>query len=396
MWDDVLESDLRRRRDARLLRARRVVRPIDAAHVEIEGVGPVVNFCSNNYLGLTHHPAVVQAVARAARAHGAGSGAAGLISGHTVAHEAAEVAIARWKATEAAVLLPSGYQANHAVVQSLAGVAEAQGRAVRFLLDKLCHASLVDAVRGSGAPYRVFPHNGLDKLRRLLADAPADELQVVVTESIFSMDGDAADLTGLAALKRDHPFFLIVDEAHASGVYGLNGAGLVAELGLSGIADAMIVTLSKAAGVGGGAVCGSRTVRDAVLNAGRAYVYSTNVPPMIAAGAEAAVAVMAAEPQRQHRVRALATRVRATLAARGVAVQPGPVDSPIIPVLLETESAALAAADSLLRSGLFVVAVRPPTVPKGTSRLRITVSAAHSDAEVERLLGVLPGVVRRD
>ena len=379
----MFEESLDELRRSQLLRTRRAVRVIDAVHVEYQH-RRLVNFASNNYLGLTHHPRVIEAVKRSLDTTGAGSGAAGLITGYTDVHASAEVALAGWKGTGGAVILPSGYQANHAVVQTIAGVAGQTGRPVRFLVDKLVHASLVDAVRDSGAAFRVFPHNGLAKLRRLLADAgrAGDDpgtLDVVITESIFSMDGDAADLAGLAALKREHPFLLVLDEAHAAGVYGLGGGGLAAELGLQSAVDVSVATLSKAIGCVGGVVCASRAFCQALLNFGRAYMFSTSVPPFVAAAAEAALDVMRDEPARQQRVRALARNVRAAMSM-------GDGDSPIVPVVLGDESAALSAAERLHNDGMLVSAIRPPTVPRGTSRLRVTLSSEHSDEEVEQLL----------
>src|SRR5688572_448195 len=231
-FDHLIEQDLSRLAADHRLRSRRVVTPVTSTRVRIEGhEGEVLNFASNNYLGLTLHPRVIEAVRSASETYGAGSGAAGLITGYSELHRKAEGALALWKGTQDAVILPSGYQANHAVVQALAALG-GQGGGVRFLADKLAHASLIDAVRGAGAQMRVFPHNHLGKLRRLLEDAPAGELQVVLTESIFSMDGDAADLEGLVALKHERPFVLVLDEAHGSGVYGANGSGLARERGL--------------------------------------------------------------------------------------------------------------------------------------------------------------------
>jgi 8-amino-7-oxononanoate synthase len=382
-FDEWIEESLAQRRDAHQFRQRRTATPIDATHVELDG-RRLVNFASNDYLGLTHHPRMLEALRTL---DATGSGAAGLITGHTVAHARAEVAIAAWKQTESALLLPSGYQANVAAVQTLAAIAESTGRSVRFLIDKLAHASLIDALRMTGAELRVFPHNHLDKLARLLADAPADQLQVVLTESIFSMDGDAADLRGLAALKAQHPFVLLLDEAHGSGVYGPAGAGLAAEMGLSGIVDISIVTLSKALGLAGGAIAASQRFVDAMLNFGRAYIYSTAVPPATAALTERALEILRTEPQHQARVRALAARVRTELAAGGQQIPAG--DSPIIPIVMGDESDALAAAARLEQAGLLAIAVRPPTVPKGTSRLRVTLSAAHTDAEVALLVSQL-------
>jgi len=418
LLEDLLKATLdARRRDAQF-RQRLAVRPIDATHVLVGGQR-LTNFASNDYLGLTHHPRVIHAVQRPSQSHGVGAGASALISGYTDLHASAESAIARWKGTESAILLPSGYQANLAAVQTL--TASAGRRAVRFLVDKLAHASLVDAVRASGAAFRVFPHNGLEKLARLVRDADAAQLQVVVTESVFSMDGDVADLVGLAELKERLGFVLLLDEAHASGVYGPNGSGYAAECGLAGLADVTVVTLSKALGCVGGAVCGSRAWCDGVLNLGRAYIYSTSIPASIAAAAEAALAVLRDEPERQQRLRANARHLRALLAAH---VLPGShQDCPIVPILLaphimQGQSAedqaddqaapgshssetpaldrsvsspaddvgrALLAAERLRAAGFLVLPIRPPTVPPGTSRLRITLSSQHTTDEIDAL-----------
>src|SRR5437763_6666301 len=249
--NELLQHELARRSGEHQLRSRIPVTPIDATHVEIDG-RRYVNFASNDYLGLTHHPIVIQAAQEALARYGSGTGASALVSGYHAAHKNAEEAIARWKGSEAAVLLPSGYQAAHAIVQTL------NLGSVRFLLDKLAHASLIDAVRGSGADFRIFPHNHLEKLGRLLGDATLGQHQVVITESIFSMDGDAADLEGIAALKRKYGFALVLDEAHGSGLYGADGAGYAAEKGLAELVDVSLVTLSKSAGVAGGAVCAGR------------------------------------------------------------------------------------------------------------------------------------------
>jgi 8-amino-7-oxononanoate synthase len=383
--DEFFSAELNRLRESHLLRGRRTLRPLDATHVELDR-RRLINFASNNYLGLTHHPRVIEAVKAAAERYGAGAGAAGLLTGYTDAHASAEHALASWKGTEAAVLLASGYQANHAVIQTIAGMADRVG-GVRFLIDKLVHASLIDAVRGSGTPYRVFPHNSLAKLRRLLEDNEHGGLQVVVTESIFSMDGDAADLAGLAGLKREYPFLLVLDEAHGAGAYGKDGAGLASELGLQHTVDVSIATLSKAIGCVGGAVCASRAFCEMLINLGRAYVFSTSVPPFVAAAAEAALGVMRHEPQRQSRVRTLAARVRESLKSDGRQIPTG--DSPIIPVIFGEEVRALEVAAQLLKDGVLVPAIRPPTVPRGGSRLRVTLSCEHTDAEVEQLLGAI-------
>jgi 8-amino-7-oxononanoate synthase len=381
--DSLLDAELLRLVQSHLLRERRVVRAIDATHVEIDG-RVCVNFCSNNYLGLTHHPRLVAAMRKSAESDGVGAGAAALISGYSPQHAAAETAIVQWKTTEAAILLPSGYQANLAAIQTLAALGKpGAGQSVRFLIDKLAHASLLDGVRGSGSHWRVYPHNGMDKLERLLAEAAENQLQVVVTESIFSMDGDAADLEGLDRLKKKHPFVLLLDEAHASGVYGRNGSGLAAERGLAEIVDVFIVTFSKAAGCMGGAICAKEKFCRAVMNLGRAYLFSTSMPAPIAAAIEAAIGVMRDEPQRRRRLRELSTSFRAKLRDRGLDVPEG--DSPIIPIIVGDESAAMELSGKLLDDQMLVGAIRPPTVARGTSRLRVTLSCEHKSEEIENL-----------
>jgi 8-amino-7-oxononanoate synthase len=379
----VIESALANRRALGRDRRRIIARHFSPTQVEIDG-RRLVSFCGNDYLGLSQHPKIAAAMAHAARAHGSGAGASPLISGHSPAHESAERAIARGKGTDSAILLPSGYQANHAAVQALAGAAEGARRRVRFILDTLAHASLIDAVRGSGAEFRIFPHNDLAKLARLLDDADKDEMQIVVTESIFSMDGDAAPLAEIAELKRKSNFVLLLDEAHASGVYGSNGAGYANEVGLSGIVDISITTFSKALGIAGGAICCSNAFADAVVNFGRAYIYSTAVSPALAAGAQAAVEVLHEERQRQARVRELARRVRSALHDAGMKIPRG--DSPIVPIVLGDERLASEAATWLESLGILVLPIRPPTVAPGSSRLRVTVSSEHTDAEGDALI----------
>ena len=386
VWEQGVRALLAELSEAHLYRQRRLITPLDASHVVWQG-RTYVNFASNNYLGLTHHPQVIRAAAKSLHQDGSGSAASALICGYGPAHASAEQHLARWKGTEACVLLPSGYQANHAAVQTLAAGAENSGKGVRFLLDKLCHASLVDAVRGTEQTFRVFPHNHLVKLQRLLSEAPREQIQVVVTESIFSMDGDAADLAGLANLKARYPFLLLLDEAHATGVYGPAGSGLAAQMGLRSSVDVSVITLSKAIGCLGGAVCGSGTFCEALVNFARAYLYSTNVPAAIAAATDAALSVMENEPQKQTRVKELAKRVRSELGAIGCAGPPG--DSPIIPIIIGAEVTTMESAERLMGEGLLVLPIRPPTVPAGTSRLRLSLSSEHTDQEIDLLLGAL-------
>ncbi len=382
-FDQILATQLDGVDQIHQRRIRRPVVAVAATHVKIDGKS-YINFASNNYLGLTHHPAILQAVVNATATHGFGSGAAPLVSGYTDLHATAESDIAQWKGTEDAVLLSSGFQANEAAVGAITAVAKSAAKGVRFLIDKLAHASLVDAVRSTGMPFRVFPHNGISKLRRLLQTAEPGQLQVVVTESIFSMDGDAAALQQIVDLKQEHPFTLLLDEAHAAGIYGPYGSGYAVELGLRDSVDISIVTLSKSLGGIGGAICGSKRWCDTVVNFGRAYLFSTSLPPAVAAAASAAIGVLRSEPWRQARVRALSMLVREKLRAGGNRIPDG--DSPIIPIILGAEETALQASKFLQERGLLVVAIRPPTVPRGSSRLRVTLSCEHTDAQIDQLI----------
>ena len=382
-WDSMAGEVLAGLEAIGLGRRRQIITPVSSTQVLIDG-REYLNFASNDYLGLSRHPRVLAAMASSISQAGAGAAASPLITGYTSIHAAAEEHIARWKGTQAAVLLPSGYQANQAAIQTLALVAEKCGKKARFILDKLCHASLIDAVQGAVDAFRVFPHNHLPKLDRLLEDAPDGQTQIVVTESIFSMDGDAADLPGLIELKRKHSFTLLLDEAHATGVYGPAGSGLAAELALRWEVDVSILTLSKSIGCAGGAICGTRIFCDAVVNLARAYIYSTSLAPALAAGTDAAISVLEEEPAHQVRLRELAARVRGELKKTAFTIPSG--DSPIIPIILGSESAAMEKSQSLREQGILVLPIRPPTVPRGTSRLRITLSSAHRDEDVDQLI----------
>lgn len=386
LWELTAREVLDGLHETHSYRERRQFVPLDATHVQWQGER-FVNFASNDYLGLTHHPSVIEAAQHAAALYGAGSGASPLVCGYTPAHASAEARIARWKGAEACVLLPSGYQASHAAIQALAAVTSRAERSIRFLLDKLCHASLIDAVRASGKEFRVFPHGNLDKLERLLAGSPEGEVQVVITEAVFSMDGDSADLAAIAGLKKKYRFLLLLDEAHSSGVYGAAGSGLAAELGLPGEVDISITTLSKAIGCVGGAVCGSRLFCEALVNFARACIYSTSLPAHVAAAAERAIDIMQSEPARQQRLGQLSWRVRDAIAKTRLIIPDG--RSPIIPVIVGSESDAIDAGQFLASRRMLVPAIRPPTVARGASRLRITLSSEHSDREVNELIAAL-------
>ncbi len=348
---------------------------------------PVVSFASNDYLGLSAHPAVVAAAHDALTRWGAGSGASRLVTGTRPIHRQLEQALAEWKGTEAAVCFPTGFAANLGVLCTLGGPG------VRVLSDELNHASIIDGCRLSRSTLGVYRHRDMGHLAELLASGDPMPT-IVVTDSVFSMDGDAAPLHELATLCRRHDALLILDEAHA--VLGpdlplateRDGGGGTGDRDRVGVQGGMVVrvgTMSKTLGAMGGFVAASREVVDLIVNRARSYIFSTAPTPADAAAAVAALRVLqsADGAALTARLAALIDRV-----AEAGLVRPGH-PSPIIPVVLGSEQAALNASAALLEQGLWVPAIRPPTVPVGTSRLRVTLSAAHSDEDVTRLLHAL-------
>jgi 8-amino-7-oxononanoate synthase len=331
---------------------------------------PVVSFASNDYLGLSAHPAVIAAAGAALERWGAGAGASRLVTGSRPVHTELEQALAGWKGTEAAICFPTGFAANLGALSVLGGPE------VRVLSDELNHASIIDGCRLSRSRVAVYRHRDLDHLSDLLAGGPVGPT-IVVTDTVFSMDGDGAPVEEIAALCRQHGALLLVDEAHA--VLGPHlGSSLTADPGLTLV---RMGTLSKTLGSLGGFLAGPRVVIDLMVNLARPYIFTTGLTP-----ADTAAALAALEVLRSAEGEALVRRL-SDLVAR-VAL-PGAPRSPIIPVILGSEQRALEASAALLADGLWVPAIRPPTVPVGTSRLRVTVSAAHTDAQVDTLIDAL-------
>jgi len=381
--DAALTPTLAGVRDAQRYRIRRTVesRTPGTAHVRVDG-REVVAFCSNDYLGLADHPRVTEALVEGARRWGVGSGAAHLVSGHCREHRLLEDALAEFTGRPRALLFSTGYMANLAVIRSLVG------RGDRVFEDRLNHASLLDAGLASGARFARYPHGDVAALEKWLG---ADFRTIVATDGVFSMDGDIAPLAGLAAACRAHDAWLMIDDAHGFGVLGPQGRGSLEVAGL-GESDAPILmcTLGKALGVFGAFVAGSEPLIETLIQRGRTYIYTTALPPAVAAAARAALLVQAEESWRRERVLAHATRFRAAASDLGLALLPS--KTPIQPVLMGSEASALAASAALLDRGLWVPAIRPPTVPAGRSRLRVTFSAAHTEQDVDRLLAALAEV----
>lgn len=343
---------------------------------------PVVLLCSNNYLGLATHPRVRQAAAQAALALGAGAGASRLVSGTMSVHNELEHALAEFEGTEACVLFGSGYLANMGVIGALAGNGDL------VFSDALNHASIVDGCRLSRAQVLVYRHLDLEHLEHLLAEHRGGERRrLIVTDSVFSMDGDLAPLAQLAQLARRYRARLVVDEAHATGALGPGGRGAVAAAGLEGEVDAIVGTLGKALGSYGAYVCASAEMVRYLLNVARALIFSTAPPPPATAAAAAALDLIQGQPRLIDDLHSAARALRRELRAQGFAVAEG--DMHIVPLVTRQEQAAMALCEAAIERGVFAQAIRPPTVPAGSSRLRLTAMATHTPQQMQTAARVL-------
>ncbi len=383
MWDEFRDELNALRADGmeRHLRARSG-RP--GPEVELDG-RRVLQFAANDYLGLAAHPRVVGAAKAALDAYGAGSGASPLISGHLSIHAELEAALARSKGAEAALVHAAGSLANLGVLSALAGPED------QVFLDKRVHATLYDGARLSGAALTRFPHQDLARLDALLgaSRAAGSHRIVVAVDAVYSMDGDIAPLPQLLDLAQRHGALLVVDEAHSSGVLGARGHGILEHFGFDAWPPALVLTgtLSKALGSLGGFAAGPRTLVDWLVNKSRSYIFATALPASNAAAALEALQVIEAEPQRLDRLRARSAQLNAGLMRLGWIQAPSP--TPIVPVLLGGPEQALALQRRLWEAGVFVPAIRPPTVPAGACRLRFSLSSEHSEDQVRRTLEAL-------
>lgn len=371
-WD--LASDVEAIRGRGLYRRLRTIDGGEEPEVTVDGRRAIL-LCSNNYLGLATDPEVVAAARAAAERFGAGAGSSRLISGTLALHAELEESIAAWKGAERALVFASGYHANLGVIQALVG------RGDLVVSDELNHASLIDGCRLSRAEVRVYPHKDLDALEHELATARARRV-LVVTDSIFSMDGDRAPLAEICDLAERHGAAVMVDEAHATGLLGASGSGLVEELGLRGRVLVEMGTLSKALGSFGAYVAGAASLVELLVNRARTFIFTTGLPPAAAGAARAAIEIVRREPERRRRAWANARAVHAAIASAGIEMPP--LESPILPIVLGAEERTMSACERLLERGVFVQGIRPPTVPPGTSRLRATVMATHSDEQIAR------------
>ena len=399
-FESQLAAELAELRAANLLRElRRVESPV-GTRATIAG-RELLNFSANDYLGLANHSALKEAATKAVAAYGAGSGASRLMCGSLAVHHELEEALAAFKGTEAALTFSTGYAAAQGVITAILGKGDV------LIVDKLVHACIVDAAKLCGAKLRVFRHNDLTDLEAKLkwaskqaanAERGARNLSpraLVVTESVFSMDGDLAPLRNLVELKERYGAWLMVDEAHATGLFGERRSGLVEEFGLTGRVEIQMATLGKAIGAAGGAICGSRKLIDLLVNRARSFIFSTGPVPAAAAAARAGVELIRSQEgeTRRQRLWLLVEELKRVLISAGF--PPSAVRAPIVPVVVGAEARAVKLSAALREAGVFVPAIRFPTVARGEARLRFTVSADHTAEDLAALAEALASIGSR-
>ena len=390
-----LAAELDRLRRAHLYRRRRVLSSPQGPRPTVDGRS-VLAFCSNDYLGLANHPEVVAALQAGATRYGAGSGSAHLVSGHSAAHQALEEELADFTGRNRALLFSTGYMANLGVISALAG----RGQVV--FEDRRNHASLLDGALLSGARLRRYPHVDATALTRMVSSprgAPevsdpagskgrSAQARLIVTDGVFSMDGDIAPLLDLAAAAAAAQALLMVDDAHGLGVMGEGGRGTLELAGLTQAqAPILVGTLGKAFGTFGAFVAGEAALIETLIQRARSYIYTTALPPAVAEATRASLGLVRREPWRREKLRTLIARLRSGAAELGLPLAPS--ETPIQPLILGDNRRALAWSQALEAGGILVPAIRPPTVPEGSARLRITLSAAHTEGDVDTLLQAL-------
>ncbi len=374
-----LSQELEARAAQGLLRRRRVLESAQGVHIRVDGKH-YLSFCSNDYLGLANHPQLIAGLQQGAAQYGVGAGASHLVSGHFAAHHELEQALAAFVNKPAALIFSGGYLANLGVVQGLVG------RGDTVFADKLNHASLNDAMLLSRAGVKRYRHNDVAQLAQQLEQTRSGR-KLVITDAVFSMDGDLAPLPQLLALCEQHDAWLLVDDAHGFGVLGAQGRGSLSHFGLASPRLIYMATLGKAAGVSGAFVAAEEVVINTLLQNARSYIYTTASPPALSVALLASLPLIREEGWRREHLLGLIAQLRAGLGDLPWKLLPSA--TPIQPLLVGGNEAALALSEGLRARGMWVPAIRPPTVPQGTARLRITLSAAHSKQDVSQLIGAL-------
>jgi len=359
---------------------RRTLRAIESAQGRevIIGGRKVLNFCSNNYLGLADENRLKEAAINAIKSEGLGSGASRLVCGTLSAHTRLEEYLAEFKGAPAALVFNSGYAANLGIISALFG------RNDMIFSDRLNHASIIDGIILSQAQFKRYPHKDMTALEAMLTAVPANRKKVIITDTVFSMDGDIAPLPEIVRLAKRYDAVVMVDEAHALGVLGKTGKGAVEHFGLEGQVDIQMGTLSKSVGAFGAYVCGSTELIEYLINRSRSFIYTTALPPAIAAAAQKGLAIITAEPQRRQQLVENSKFLLTQIKSLGFDTRES--QTPIIPIVVKDSRLALDFSQRLLAGGILVSAIRPPTVPNNTARLRVTVTAEHTQNDLETLL----------
>src|SRR3990172_4513898 len=375
-------NELQALKDHALMREYKTIESAQGPYVKINGK-PYLSFCSNNYLGLADHPKIKQAAIAAIHQYGWGTGASRLVAGNMMLHQELEKKIAEFKGTEAALLFPTGYMANVGAICALVG------REDIVIGDKLNHASIIDGCRQSGATFRVYPHNDVSQLDSLLQRSSKHRRRLVVTDSVFSMDGDTAPLPDIVEVSKKYDAVIMVDDAHAMGVFGQHGKGMIEHYGLEGKIDIIMGSLSKAIGSIGGFIAGSKHLIEFLKNKVRSFIYTTALPPAVCAASLAGLALVQEDTSLIDKLWENIEYLKSRLSefTNNVTIQ-----SPIIPVIVGSAEDAVNLSNKLYQNGILIPAIRPPTVPPGTSRLRISLMTTHSKDDINRLIDVLKNV----
>ncbi|SNR65247.1 8-amino-7-oxononanoate synthase [Methylobacillus rhizosphaerae] len=376
---NALQAELAERATLGLLRQRRVLHGMQGVHVEVDGKR-LLSFCSNDYLGLAAHPALISAMQQSAAVAGAGTGASHLVTGHQDAHEALEHTLQAFMRMPGILLFTTGYMANLGIITALCEREDA------IFADKLNHASLNDAALLSRAELKRYAHNDLASLERMLAHSTARR-KLVVADAVFSMDGDLAPVPELLRLCERYDAYLMLDDAHGFGVLGKTGRGVLEHFAIDSPRIIYMATLGKAAGAAGAFVAGPKTVTDYLMQTARPYIYTTASPAPVAAAAMAGVQLIQQDDARRAHLHAMIHEFRQSCQLRRWQLMTS--DTAIQPIIIGSNDDALHISKCLLKSGILVPAIRPPTVPKGTARLRVSLSAAHCSADIQQLMAVL-------
>ena len=381
-----LQAELLTLKQEGLYRAFRTVSGNHRPAVAVDG-RELLLFCSNNYLGLAGHPRLRQASIDAHLGYGVSAPSSRLISDHTDPHATLESRLAGFFGTASSLVFPSGYSANTGIIPVVVGPGDV------IFSDRLNHRSLIDGCRLSRAEVVVYDHVDVDDLSRKLADHPSSGRKLIVTDGVFSMGGDLAPLDRLAELSRTHEAILMVDDAHGTGIFGEGGRGTPEHFGVAADVDIWMTSFSKGLGTFGGAIAGKQELIDLAINRSPGFIYTTALPPSLCASTVAAIDLVDDEPKRRTTLLQSAEHIRTCLAESGF--DTGPSRSHIIPVMIGEPKRTVAFADTLLNQGIFTLGIRPPTVPDGTGRLRISLMATHTEAHLEELLNVMQTVRSR-